>query len=59
MIRAWWQKVRDYWPSPRILRDGIPDDPVAAVTNWTDSFPYFCANMATKTQGGEFCASLS
>lgn len=41
MIRAWWQKVRNYWSSPRTLRVGIPDDPVGAVTDWKHSFPYF------------------
>ena len=41
MIRAWWQKVLDYWSVPRTLRKGIPDDPVAADATWPDLYPYF------------------
>jgi Capsular polysaccharide synthesis protein len=41
MMTRWWEKVADYWSVPRELRRGKPHDPVAAVTTWPDSYPYF------------------
>ena len=41
MMRKWWQQISDYWAVSRELVNGIPDDPVAAVTGWHDRYPYF------------------
>jgi hypothetical protein len=41
MIRAWWKEVMHYWSVGRALTEGIPEDPVAAVSEWQESYPYF------------------
>jgi hypothetical protein len=41
MMRAWWKEVLRYWSVPRVLREGIPDDPLEAIRTWPDTYPYF------------------
>jgi hypothetical protein len=41
IMRAWWEEVLNYWSAERLLRKGIPDNPVEAVATWTDTYPYF------------------
>jgi hypothetical protein len=41
MMQAWWAEILHFWSVPRILREGIPDDPVEAVSSWPDTYPYF------------------
>lgn len=41
IMRAWWKEVIKYWAVPRKLKEGIPHDPVGAVTDWADAYPYF------------------
>ncbi|MBN3809598.1 FkbM family methyltransferase [Paraburkholderia sp. Ac-20347] len=40
MVKAWWQKISEFWSSTREAVEGIPEDPIAAVTT-TATFPYF------------------
>jgi hypothetical protein len=40
MIRAWWEKLLDYWSTVREPIEGIPEDPVASVST-SGRFPYF------------------
>lgn len=60
MIRAWWNRIAAYWSVPRTLREGIPEDPVSAVTSWRDGFPYFWFHYLFQSlldQDAEFAAS--
>ena len=41
MMRSWCNDVINYWSTPRVMSEGIPDDPVAAVSTWRDTYPYF------------------
>lgn len=41
MIAALWDRIAAYWSRPRAAVAGIPDDPVHAVEQCPDGFPYF------------------